>query len=491
MTERIWSTEQKDIYRWFEWSPTIKAYGKQHLVVKAYAGTGKTSTIVEAVNHAPETKILLCAFNKKIAEELVRRGTRATVKTLHAVGLSCVKTYWPDVKVNFDGDREEALTEAVCGARCPDAIKRLVSRLHTKGREIAPHAQAPGDLTSIMFNFELNPDDEWEDMGFGAAYVEARALEAMEQASRVKPILTGIDGSDMIFLPVRNQWLRKTYDMAIVDETQDMTTAQLEIATGICRGRIAIVGDPNQAIYAFRGADSESMTRLEAELDAEVLPLTITYRCGRRIVELAQRFVPDFTAGPNNPEGVVEETDKVGLFNAAAPGDFILSRLNAPLVSVAMTLLRAGKRTQIAGRDIGAGLQTLVRKLKARSVEDFLEHLRVWEEREVNRLIRAKRDKLIDRVRDRASMLFELSNGAENVQEIQDRIDSLFVDDGLGMKGVITCSSVHKAKGLEADKVFILRDTLRSHTQEERNITYVSITRAKNHLVWVDGIGGK
>jgi superfamily I DNA/RNA helicase len=50
---------------------------------------------------------------------------------------------------------------------------------------------------------------------------------------------------------------------------------------------------------------------------------------------------------------------------------------------------------------------------------------------------------------------------------------------------MITCSSVHRAKGLEAERVFVLAKTLRTDNDEERNISYVAITRAKSSLVYV------
>jgi superfamily I DNA/RNA helicase len=154
-----------------------------------------------------------------------------------------------------------------------------------------------------------------------------------------------------------------------------------------------------------------------------------------------------------------------------------------------MSLLKAGKRTRIAGRDIGGGLKTLVRKFKARSVPEFLTRVSAWEEREVKRLVAAKRDESkIEAIHDQASMLCSLSEEAKNVDEITTRIDALFTDDGLGDKGLVMCSSVHRAKGREASRVFVLRDTLRTGSVEEDNISYVAITRAKLSLVYVIGI---
>jgi superfamily I DNA/RNA helicase len=507
-----WSEKQEAIFRIFD------EYMNDHLVIRARAGTGKTTTIVEMIirylaTH-PERVITVCAFNKDIATELQKRfvGFSVIVKTLHAIGLSHVKRYWPDVRISFSSDRQNDLADRVCGPTAPDTIKKLVAKLCTKGREIAPHAFTLGDLTDILYRFECEPDEEWATCkhcgrdrdahtpasnhlydGYDATYIETKALAAMELAASEKPVKTGIDGSDMIFLPVRNGWLRKSTDDVVVDEAQDMTTAQLEIAQGIARERVVVVGDDKQAIYGFRGADSDSLDRLKAELHARELPLNITYRCGKSIVREAQRLVPDFEAGENNAEGTVSYLNIKKLVTEAGPGDFILSRVNAPLVSVAMSLLRSGKRTRIAGRDIGSGLLALIRKLKARSVPDLLARISAWETKEIARMEAKFSGKMksdtftarIDAIRDQAEMLSTIAEGSPSVNEVLTRIESLFTDDGLGTAGMITCSSVHKAKGLEADRVFLLAETFRSHNQEERNIEYVAITRAKSTLVYV------
>lgn len=502
--KHTWSKQQGAILEWFAKDTSLFKTNdldvQGHLVIRARAGCGKTTILIEGVKRAPERAILICAFSKIIQLELehsIGSGyPNIKAQTLHSVGFGCVRRFRDGIKVEFGDTRANKLTNEVCGPGAPDAVKRLVSRLHTKGREITPHAKEFGDLTELAILFECEPDEQWVASGFNLEYVEVHALKAMELAANIQSGET-IDGSDMIFLPVRNGWLTKQYDMVAVDEAQDMTPAQLEIALGVLKpgGRMAIIGDDRQAIFAFRGADSESLDRLKAELNASELGLNTTYRCGHEIVHLAAELVPDFMAGENNPTGEVLDLHPNKLVATAGPGDFILSRVNAPLVKTAMKLLRSGKRARVAGRDIGKGLVNLVRKLRATSVPDFLRRTEAWGERTTSRLevqlskaaenrqatIRGK----IEEVNDQVEMLTSLAEGAKNVTEIQERIESLFEDDGLGIAGTITCSSVHKAKGLEANRVFVLADTLRDWNKEELNITYVAYTRAKDTLFLV------
>lgn len=489
-----WSEQQQEIFQWFA-DPFCN-----HLVVRARAGTGKTTVIIEGVKRAPEKSILICAFSKIIQQELEARIGKdyphIKAQTLHSVGYGCVRRFRENIKVEFNSSRADALTETVCGRSTPDAIKKIVSKLHTKGREIAPHATKAGELLDLAIRFECEPDEQWANSGFPLERVEELALAAMEEAANIQSGAT-IDGSDMIFLPVRNHWLTGTFDLVVVDEAQDMTTAQLEISQGVLKsgGRICVVGDDRQAIFGFRGADSDSLDRLKGELNAGELGLTTTYRCGKNIVRWAQDLVPDIEAGPDNGDGEINHIHPSSLTDAAGPGDFILSRVNAPLVTIAMKLLRSGKRTRIAGRDIGKGLIGLVRKMRARSVLDFLQKVTAWEEREILRLNKMREkategrkqtieSKMSD-ICDQAEMLISLADGAKGITEIENRIEDLFKDDGLGVNGMITCSSIHRAKGLEANRVFVLKDTLRNYNEEEKNLQYVAITRAKQTLVFV------
>ncbi len=511
--DRTWSAEQQEVFRWFDGSSDLSA-GHSNLVVRARAGTGKTTTILEAINHAPEATVLLAAFNKRIQEELQSRLRHpgAQARTLHALGYACVRRYWERMDVEPRQlppgtlSRAQALAQAVCGDQAPDAIKRLVAKLATLGREMAPHARTAGDLADVIVEFDLAPAEEWEAAGFGADYVEARALEALELAATKRPPF--IDHADQLFLPVRNRWLVKQYDLGVVDEAQDMTLTQLELFLGVVKGRVCVVGDDRQAIYGFRGADSDSLDRLKAQLQAGEVGLTSTYRCPRLVVEAVAPLVPDFRSAPGAPAGEILRLPTLDALVRAAepkadadgkPHDFILSRSTAPLVGVAMALLRAQKRVRVQGRNIGEGLASLVRTLStgeaARSLPAFFDRLRRWQERQLARAERLQRPDLAEAVRDKAETLVAIADGATGPQELRVRLESLFADTGAA--DAIVCSTVHKAKGLEAQRVFVLRPTLMpplppgkertpKQVREEQNIQYVAMTRAQATLVWVE-----
>lgn len=477
---RVWSTQQKTIFTRF-----AKGNPKKSFVVRARAGTGKTTTILEGVGRAPERRKLVCAFNNRIAKELRTRNTDkdVDVKTLHATGYAIVRANARVVLVEGNA-RKDAATRAVAGT-APPAVQKQISKLHTHAREALPHATAPGSLLDLMADLEIEPNEYYAQQGFGVEFVEEKALAAMAWCATN---YAEIDFADMIFLPVRNHWLAKTYDLVVVDEAQDMTLSQLEIAEGICAGRLVVVGDDRQAIYGFRGADSGSLDRLKEKLAADEYGLTVTYRCGRAIVDEAKKLVPDFEAGPQNAQGEVLYQSADTLLDKVTPGDFVLSRTNAPLADLAMMLIRRDVRCRIAGRDLGTGLINLIMRLSGDGVAPIdvaMQALLAWERQEVERLIQADREHKVEAVHDKAETLITLMQDATTIAQVTGRIQALFSD--LDDTNAVTLSSVHRAKGLEAKRVFVLNDTLRHDDIEEQNIHYVAITRAIETLVYVTG----
>lgn len=361
-----------------------------------------------------------------------------------------------------------------------------------------------------------------------------------------------IDFNDMIWLPVVLDLLVFRYDLLLVDECQDLNRCQQALAKKAGK-RLILCGDPKQAIYGFAGADARSMKRMEEELSGcvckpdgldhrkiasilgassatcmkcgqgaagpgcIVLPLTVTRRCGKAIVAAASEFVKDFEAHETCSEGVVRSakypiqggyTDQRGehvpkrelawedVYCAEAQsGDMVLCRVNAPLVSQCFRFLKRGIKANIRGRDIAQGLISTIEKLHAATVPDLVGKVTDWLNSELDKE-NAKRipseGKLI-MLSDRADCLLAFADSATSVQDVIDKINSVFSDDSNG-SGILL-SSVHKSKGLEAKRVFILmpRGASMPHSmarsewqlEQEYNLKYVAITRAIDELVWV------
>jgi len=267
------------------------------------------------------------------------------------VGFSFIRRNWTGVRI--DDERAERIARDVMGQQAPDPMVKLVIQLASKGKGMCPFPK-PGQLAEIAIAHGLDADEEWEDEGWTVERLERDAQACMERALAKDGT---IDFDDMVYVPVRNEWVRGWWDLVVVDEAQDMNAAQLLLALGACRdeGRIAVVGDDRQAIYGFRGADSGSLDRLKSELAATELGLTITYRCPSSVVALAARLVPDYRAAPTAPAGIVRTIPEDGIAAQAQPGDFVLSRKNAPLVGVCLRLLRRGSAPACRGRTSAAG----------------------------------------------------------------------------------------------------------------------------------------
>lgn len=485
---RLWSSEQTHIFDWYR----EKAPANQNLIVDAVAGSGKTTTIVEGVRRAPERNPLVCAFNKKIADELNSRlsDSYATAKTLHSLGYGMIRRQWRGMPVADESERQEMLTDAVTEKDVPRQIKRLISLLHTKAREMCPLNYDEDTLRGLALRFDYVPDEGWRQ--YDLDYIVESAKAAIDHAANELPRRDiGIDYADMVFLPLAWNLTSKDFDLVVVDEAQDMTMAQLEIAERVCNGRICIVGDRHQAIYGFRGADTASLDRLKRKLGAIELPLTTTYRCGTAIVERAQRLVPHIQAMAGARTGqVVSPAEYDRMMAEAAPGDFILSRINAPLVTVTLSLLRQGKRARMAGRDVGAGIMAILKRIKVfeETPLDFaLQRLDDWEKTTCTRLATYGQVDLLARTHDQADMIRAFVADADTSREMLEKMRWLFSD--VKEADQIICSSVHKAKGLEADRVWLLQESLyrRGETEDEKCIEYVAITRAKKSLFIVEG----
>lgn len=479
--ERNWSDEQKAIFAWF-------ATGAGNMVVQARAGTGKTTTIKQAFSHAPEQgKLLYAVFNKKNQKEAAEKITdaRVEVRTLHSLGFHFIKRVW--TKAQPDDNVEFARLEQVA-SRLPDEVVMPIIKLVGFCKNLTTTVPEVNAVLDIIDSRDITVPDEFAAQ-FPAVKLAELALEVM-RAALVQDSRGRVSFNDMVWLPVAAGWVKPVFDMVVVDEAQDMNMPQLLMAERACKanGRICIVGDDRQAIYGFRGAASDGMHVMRARLNAGQLGLTTTYRCPRSVVAIAQEIVTDYTAAPSAPAGEVIDWPIDKAVDSLKVGDAVVSRLNAPLMGIALRLLRNGTPARIEGRDIGKQLVAMVRKLRAKSVPDFLAKVSAWAAKQAKRIeasggryVQSK----VELVNDQALTLTAVAEGCENVAEIEARILNLFEDSDNARREAVVCSSVHKAKGLEWNLVCMIEDTFknRDKSQEEANIFYVAVTRAKQTLI--------
>jgi len=455
--------------------------GSGHGVIEAVAGSGKTTTLVTSLQLTnPTDKVAFVAFNRHIAKELEQRAPyHVHVSTLNSLGNSNIHNSRRGVQ--FNADKLKLIMSDMSINGNGGAIRRLVSLC--KANLLDP---TPPHLDYIADRWDIDVDEGNKAQVFDLAQrVFARSLELTDV----------IDYDDQIHLPATGRVGCEKFDILFVDEAQDLNKAQIALALNSMApgGRIIAVGDRWQSIYGFRGADVRAIPNIIEALQAQTLPLSITYRCPLSHVKLAQRLVPHIEAREGAPEGVLEDLPFGKLAESVAPGDMVLCRCNAPLVPPALELIRQGIKAVIIGRDIGRNLMTLMRKVqktaKVYDLRETLWELQQYADREVSKLYMADKAMRAQSLRDRVDTILALSDGCQSIGDLQSKINLVFSDDKQG----IAFSTVHKAKGLEADRVFILHPEMMPHPkaskpweqQQERNIKYVSETRSKEYLGFV------
>ena len=478
-----------------------------HVVLEARAGTGKTFSCIEGckrmIEADPTLKISMVAYNKSIATELQEKvPAGVTASTMHSLGKQAVYNAFGKHRVK--SGKSVDILKTIVGEKDFKEMGWGLVGLITKAVSLAKSILLPIDFTdaqwdemTMHYNLDMNDSE---------ARIKSLTRIILERSAKQTNV---IDFDDMIWLPVVHDLAFDKFDVLFVDEAQDLNKSrqQLALAAG---ERIIIVGDPRQAIYGFAGADANSMPNmrdmLEADGDVVTLPLTVTRRCPKSHVELAQSIVSDIKPMEGAKEGTIKTIKTPELFETAEVGDMILCRTNAPLMSAAYGFITREIPCMIQGRDIGAGLNSLIKKLCGKNfkstdvitLESKLDDYLVKEIAKLDqkRLNSPVSDMQYDLLNDKVSCIRLISQGLQTVGEVCDRITELFSNtdkDGMPQSKVVL-SSIHRAKGLEADNVFILHPeklphpmaTLEWEIEQEYNIKYVAITRSMDTLYFVE-----
>lgn len=469
------TNEQEEIWK-------EMTYGDSHMMVYAGAGTGKTFTIVNGAEHVVGSKCFL-AFNKAIATELANQlPDDCEAKTFHSLGLSAIKSERRDCKI--DNKKTYKILDNLLGKKykSKSQLVKLVSLIKSSMVEWDDRES----IISIMQEYNIEFDGVLE-MNNALKYLPTIKNNCMD--------LSVVDFDDMIWLPVELDMNVKHYDVVFVDEAQDFNEVQRQLILKTCNGgRMIVVGDPKQAIYGFRGADSASMklfqdTLTQSPRGVKEFTLSITWRCPKTVVAEANRFFSDYSCREDAEDGAV----RVDVDFEPKVGDMVLCRTNAPLIQNCFQLIAEGIPAYVLGRDIGYSLQLLVGKVTKNNdmlVSDFLPLLNKHIEYQMDVFRKADKERFVQSLDDKRQCITYLTRNANTVQGILDNIKAIFGD---GKKRGVIFATIHKAKGLEKDNIWILEPHLMPHPmaktdadrQQERNLCYVAITRAKKTLNYV------
>lgn len=496
---------------------------KQSVMLTAYAGTAKTTTL-EMMGHQIKAPALALAFNVSIKKELEKRfEPNFTVKTLNGLGFGALMRAMPGVTFQPpDGRKIGKLVTHVAKeqkiellAESWDTTKSLVIRAmsaglvpHDEGRPLVADDESTWDW--LMTEEGIHRDD--------FSFFHNLASQVLESNNRlVREGIISFDDQVYYSTCVLGQFPK--FPVMVVDEAQDLSPlnhAMLELSKRD-GGRLLIVGDPKQAIYSFRGADSRSMTklrRLKPPGEWDDLPLTLTFRCPKLIVERLQSHAPGFRAaegnapgrhirlGTYNPLEDIREWAWEDLLVATAGRPIaILSRNNAPLISMAFKLLRRRVSVRMAGRDIGKGLIALSRKIFPEDHTgraEMLGLLEEWESSETSAAGAMDKPELADNARDKAESLRAVISFAEvdDAGRLRATLKTLFDRED----GFVLLSTIHRAKGLEWDCVLHLdpwrvpskwaKEAARAGNsaplEQEMNLKYVCETRTRELLMEAD-----
>lgn len=479
-----WSNRQLAIFDAYEQT-------RKNIAISATAGAGKSQTIIECCKRtSPGKKVLFMAFNKSIAEELkLKVPENIEVNTFHSKGLK-VLFYNFSFKMKLSENKCFQLAREVLDIKEIPYKQQMRYLFELQDIWNAIRMNLLVDYERDIPYICIEKDIEFRDR----MIQDIQKIEFEWSKSALK--INGnkefqMDFTDMLWLPytLLNDENFPKYDVVFLDEVQDQNTLQRELTQQFVKpkfGRLISVGDEKQCIYQFSGSSISNFRLLQNLPNTVVLPLDVTYRCAKRIVEEAKTvFSNGIEYAPNATEGLVRDGD----VTEAKDGDFVLCRNNLPLIEVFVILLEKGRKATIKGKDFGEALCAILDKIE--KIEDLEklkeEKIQKIMEKGVSYQVALQNPTYLNLV-EKCSILIQLYRIWNNINELEAHIKQIYTED---IEGVVL-STIHKSKGLEANRVFFLNSNLipSSHaiTQDalysEMCLKFVAITRAKKELIY-------
>ena len=467
---RKWSAYQEAIFQSI--SDT-----QDNLLVQAVAGSGKTTTIIAGMAYAHGSSLFL-AFNKSIAEEIRSRGPEGEVKTLNALGHSFWRANQP--RAQLDMYKSQNILKNMLDSDLNKDYGYTLSRVLGAMKNNCMGLDGPVDI------FDVEDLIDAMEFDIPAEMIQFFAEKLCLALSISQSMMDVFDFDDQLYMPLYCGWKFPVFSNVFVDECQDLSPIQHRMLGELYHlgARIVAVGDRHQAIYAFRGAMANSMDLLKGQFNMSELPLSVSYRCPLSVIREAQLLCPTILPRDGAPEGSVSKLEfDPNLFPSR---QLVISRNNAPLFRAVLRHVRAKEPCRVLSNALES-FSGFIRGFKVKQSSALMAKMENWYRIEV---AAAKKKGFLGKLaglEDRYLTIKLLCEEFPTVEEILALLKRL----GQGNTGPIF-STIHKAKGMEADSVHIIRPDLlpspwaKSEIQlaQENNLKYVAVTRAKNELIY-------
>ena len=492
---------------------TIKK-GVNNLIINASAGSSKTTTIVNAIRFINEKKrILFVAFNKDIVEKIRSEAEHKNIKvsTFHSLGFQILLEYLAEKSDNQLTQNQDLINIDIYKynnfINNIDNITRFLetASLGKKRGVYLNNIKKLIDYSRYYLAFTVREISRVAEL-YGIIPVRDEYDVVREILLMGKSNLDTIDYTDMIWLPNVLNLTTKTnlFDWIFIDEAQDTSIAEQGLVEKCFkRGtKFVAVGDDFQQINVWAGSTEEAINLFKKHPNTITKTLPISYRCPKKVIELAKKYSNNIIAFENAIDGEINYDVSV---NTPSGNDMVLCRTTAPLIELHLSYLKQNKKSFIRGSEnIKERLNTLISnahsilidkncvtqdgllpklysllfeemdKLKSNGLndEDILSHPSILE------------------LYDDIKAIVAISDGIFTVEELKGKIETIFNSDET--EGIML-STVHKAKGLEADNVFIYCPSLLPlkiakkewEIKTEQNLIYVAYTRAKKTLNFI------
>lgn len=484
MNKIIYSEEQLAI-------EAAAANTQDNLLIEAAAGAAKTTTL-QLLAKKLRGSTLCLAFNKRIADEMTEKmPSSVDCRTLNSLGSRIWQQHLGRGRLNlFDGKCAKFLREFIDEQpeqEVRDHLNETYMDVQNAIKGSKNHGHVPDSIAEGLGSkcvpllddetfYDMLPDPLTDAQREAVHHVLCRSFNGALEGY--------IDYADQLLMPTVMRCMFPAYENILVDEAQDLSELNHVMLTKLVKRRIIAVGDSKQAIYAFRGAHTHGMPLLAERFKMKVMHLSTSYRCPQLICDHVRWHIPrirHWEGNPNNPGAVNILT--TWNFDDIPDGAAIICRTNAPLFNLAIRMIRSGRRPQVWGNDLAAGLVRNLETLGSGKMnrDDALIALQRWHKEKEAKL---KRESAKANLEERVECLRVFIEDAETLAGA-----IVLASNVLNSKGKVDLLSGHKSKGHEWQEVFFLNRDQIKPGEQENNLVYVVATRSLHNLTYITSEG--